>query len=190
MSIMKNNKFLKLAVFVLLIKVFLLGFFIVPAMIGNEVKAENGQNNEGNIKVPEQTTSIQPSESEKSLSIFNEKEKEIAKRYSELKEKEEKIKIADEEIKNRIIELKNLRSEIEGMLKIKEQKDEEKIQHLVKIYSSMKGEAAAQIMDKLPDEVITEMFSRMKGDQVAKILGLISKDKAVRITSSLTGMEP
>ncbi len=184
MKIFKSNNILKTCFVILVLKVFLLGFFIVPAQISAEKKPVKSEKISSGKKVNEKNASNMAEEKENTatLAIYE-------KKAEYLENEEEKITIAQKELEDKIQELKNLRKNIASLLKTKEEKDEKNIQHLVKIYSSMKGPQAATIMDRLPDETVIEIFSRMKSDQVAKILPSMSKERAIKVTQLLSSTE-
>ncbi|RMF96451.1 MAG: hypothetical protein D6734_03650 [Candidatus Schekmanbacteria bacterium] len=184
MEIFKTNKILKSCFAILLIKVFLFGFFIVAAQINekeNKIEASASVAESKEVK-KESKKPADEKYNELKIALFEKKEE-------KLKEEEERISLAKKELEEKIAELKRLRSEIENLLKKKEEKDEKKLQHLVKIYSSMKGQQAASIIERLPDETIIEIFLRMKSDQVAKILPSMSKERAVKVTQLLTSKD-
>lgn len=184
MSLFKTNNILKTCLVVFVIKIFLLGLFIVPAQISTEEKKATAEQS-----VPEKKSDqikdiqdIAEKEDTVKLALFEKKEE-------KLKTEEARIEIAQKELEEKIYELTNLREEIEKLLKEKEEQDEQKIQHLVKIYSSMKGQEAAQIIERLPDKTVIAIFLRMKSDQVAKILPSMSKDRAIKVTQLLSSTD-
>jgi flagellar motility protein MotE (MotC chaperone) len=65
------------------------------------------------------------------------------------------------------------------------QLSDERIRHLVKIYSSMKPKAAAELMNKLDINVAVEVFLSMKGDIAGGILSYMDTEKAATITKKL-----
>ncbi len=102
---------------------------------------------------------------------LQEKETRLKKLELDIIEKEEKLK----EIKNEISEIYN---------KVKEMR-EENIKDLSTIYSKMKPEQAAEVINKMDVNLAVKIFLKMKPNKTAKILNIINKDKAVKITEKL-----
>ena len=114
------------------------------------------------------------------------------RKKAELKEKEkylEKRKIQlvalQEEINNKIAALTRLRNEIRAEMAVKKTGEERKLKHLIKIYSAMKPQKAASLIDKLDLKLVIELFSRMKGDIVGDILSFVDIEKAAKISEGL-----
>lgn len=114
------------------------------------------------------------------------------RKKAELKEKEkylEKRKIQlvalQEEINNKIAKLTRLRNEIRAEMAVKKTGEERKLKHLIKIYSAMKPQKAASLIEKLDLKLVIELFSRMKGDIVGDILSFVDIEKAAKISEGL-----
>ena len=60
--------------------------------------------------------------------------------------------------------------------------EDQKFNHLVKVYSSMKPQSAAGIIEKLDSELAVKLLRKMKGDVVGKILSFVEKEKAAKIS--------
>ncbi len=118
------------------------------------------------------------------ISIIEEKEKFLARR-------EQQLLVLQEEINQKIEELTLLRDEIREQMEIKKTAQENQVKHLIKIYSTMKPQKVAQLIEKLDINLITELFSRMKGDVVGQILSFVDTGTGARITQGLfpEGME-
>ena len=117
-------------------------------------------------------------------SIIEEREKFLARR-------EQQLVLLQEEINKKIEELTRLRDEIREQMEIKKTAQENQVKHLIKIYSTMKPQKVAQLIEKLDINLITELFSRMKGDVVGQILSFVDTGTGARITQGLfpEGME-
>jgi len=117
-------------------------------------------------------------------SIIEEKEKFLARR-------EQQLLLLQEEINKKIEELTKLRDEIREQMEMKKTAQENQVKHLIKIYSTMKPQKVAQLIEKLDINLITELFSRMKGDVVGQILSFVDTETGARITQGLLpdGME-
>ncbi|MGB5158639.1 MAG: hypothetical protein WBN77_14510 [Desulfobacterales bacterium] len=118
----------------------------------------------------------------------------ILKQKAELKARQEELKLQQEElaavkddINKKIEQLTRLREEIKLDFAKKDTIDAQKIKHLIKAYSTMKPQTAAELIEKLDNDFAVELLSQMKGEAVGTILSYIDKDKAAKITVSLAG---
>jgi flagellar motility protein MotE (MotC chaperone) len=90
-----------------------------------------------------------------------------------------------EEINNKITTLTRLRNEIKAEMAKKKTDEEQKLKHLIKIYSAMKPPKAASLIEKLDIKLAIELLSKMKGDNVGSILSLVDVGKAAKISEGL-----
>lgn len=111
----------------------------------------------------------------------------------------EVLRLKEERLKAREAELKELEQQVQGKIKRLEEIEaavkndlasykfvsSERIKHLVKIYSSMKPGAAANLMNNLDTDVAVEVFLGMKGDIAGGILSYMEPVKAAGITQRL-----
>jgi flagellar motility protein MotE (MotC chaperone) len=109
---------------------------------------------------------------------FENEEKRIAEKKSEL------LAIQDD-INKKIAELTKLRDEIKSEKAKKNAAEEQQFKHLIKIYSAMKPQNAADLIDKLDIKLAIELLSKMKGDDVGKILSFVKIEKAAKISEGL-----
>jgi flagellar motility protein MotE (MotC chaperone) len=113
---------------------------------------------------------------------FEKEEKSIAEKKSEL------LAIQDD-INKKIAELTKLRDEIKSEKAQKKAVEEQQFKHLIKIYSAMKPQSAADLIEKLDIKLAIELLSRMKGDDVGKILSFVKIEKAAKISEGLIKQE-
>lgn len=104
---------------------------------------------------------------------------------AELKAQEEDLKKIRDEIDIKIEKLTQLRAEIKNDLARKEMIDGQKIKHLIKVYSGMKSQSAAEIIGKLDKNFAVELLSQMKGETVGAILSYMDREKAAKIVEGL-----
>lgn len=112
------------------------------------------------------------------LEIIQARESEIQLREMELKELEQRV---EEKIKV----LQDLEASVKAEVESYRRISDERIKHLVKIYSSMKPQAAAGLMNNLDLDVAVEVFLNMKGEIAGGILSYMDTKKAATITSEL-----
>ena len=115
---------------------------------------------------------------EEQAAIIEEKEKFLVRR-------EQQLLSLQDEINKKIEDLTRLRDEIRDQMEIKRTAKENQVKHLIKIYSTMKPQKVAQLIEKLDINLITELFSRMKGDVVGQILSFVDTEIGAKITQGL-----
>lgn len=84
-------------------------------------------------------------------------------------------------------ELESLKIEVEGLLKTKKRKNEEKLNDLAKIYNGMNPIQLAEVMTGMHDSLIAEILPRMKNQKVSKILESMPPERAAAISALLLG---
>ncbi|MDP2861520.1 MAG: hypothetical protein Q8N95_01880 [Desulfobacterales bacterium] len=109
----------------------------------------------------------------------------LVQKKAELKAQEEDLKAIKGEIDSKIEKLTQLRMEIKNDLAKKETIDGQKMKHLIKVYSAMKPQSAAEVIGKLDKNFAVELLSQMKGETVGAILSFLDREKAARIVEGL-----
>jgi len=126
-----------------------------------------------------------PSEVNIDLDLFRAKQTELREQEEELAKERKELMALKEEINKKIAELTQLRNEIKGMMASKETVEQDKIRHLIKVYSAMKPQKAASLVEKLDITFAIELLSRMKGEVVGSILSFVNVEKAAKISEAL-----
>lgn len=127
-----------------------------------------------NTAAPGQTTAQLDAEKER-----------LSAREKYLENQEARLLALKEEITQKIEELTLLREEILATLDQKTEIQEAEVKHLIKIYSTMKPQKVAQLIEQLDIDLVTALFSRMKGDVVGDILSFVDSETGARITRGL-----
>lgn len=109
----------------------------------------------------------------------------LLEREKYLERQEARLKELKEEITRKIDELTLLREEILATMEQKNEIQEAEVKHLIKIYSTMKPQKVAQLIEQLDIDLVTALFSRMKGDVVGDILSFVDSETGARITRGL-----
>lgn len=112
--------------------------------------------------------------------------------WDSLRQREESLRIRQgelEALERRIDEKMRRLAELEVSVKAEiaayRQLSNERVKHLVKIYSSMKPNAAANLMNQTDTDVAVEVFLNMKGEIAGGILSYMDPQKAAVITQRL-----
>jgi flagellar motility protein MotE (MotC chaperone) len=109
----------------------------------------------------------------------------LLQKKAELKAQEEDLKAISDEIDIKMEKLTKLRAEIKNDLARKEAIDGQNFKHLIKAYSAMKPQSAAEVIGKLDRNFAVELLSQMKGESVGAILSFLDREKAARIVEGL-----
>ncbi len=109
----------------------------------------------------------------------------LRQREQELSVKEAQLKQLETELNEKIKHLETLEASIRQEVALYQQISDERISHLVKIYSSMKPKAAASLMNNMDLDVATEVFINMKGDIAGGIIANMDTRKAALISKQL-----
>ena len=109
----------------------------------------------------------------------------IRQREQELHARELQLKQLEAELNAKIKQLSQLDAAIRRDLDQYRVTSDERIKHLVKIYSSMKPKPAGTLMNTLDSDVATEVMRNMKGEIAGQILAQMDPIKAAAITKNL-----
>ncbi len=114
----------------------------------------------------------------------------LAEKEKYLERQEARLLDLKQEITRKIEELTLLREEILATMDRKTEVQEAEVKHLIKIYSTMKPQKVAQLIEQLDIDLVTALFSRMKGDVVGDILSFVDSETGARITRGLFPDQP
>lgn len=127
------------------------------------------------------------------MTALTQKEQELKAREEALQKKEQELAPLQTEVNARIEQLNELQVKLTAMAKDIAEKEQgvkdEKINHLVTLYSSMDAAKAANIMDKLDMDIVVRILANMKGKNAGQIMAAMNADKGARISESLSKME-
>ena len=116
----------------------------------------------------------------------------LAQKMAELKRKEQTLEsrkaellALQTELNQKIEALSKLRNEIKTEINKKETIEKQKIKHLIKAYSAMKPQSAADLIERLSPPFAIQLLSQMKGETVGTILTFVNKEKAAKLIEGL-----
>jgi flagellar motility protein MotE (MotC chaperone) len=113
----------------------------------------------------------------------------LLQKKAELKAQEEELSAIRDELNGKIEQLTRLRNEIRADLAKKDEVEGQKLKQLVKVYSSIKPQKAAELIEKLDRNFAVDLLSQMKGESVGAILSFLDKEKGARIIEGLGGRD-
>ena len=121
------------------------------------------------------------------LELLRVKMAKLDEREQALDKKENDLELLKQDIEDKLRQLKTLQTKLEGPVKKRRFQEEQKLQHLAGVYSSMDPVRAATLLDKLDEDTVTKLFAIMKSKKVAKILANMTPEKAARVSQRLYG---
>ncbi len=186
----------------------LLGFLIVKLILGGTLlymkkptldsrpalaeDTENGTGQNRSSKSPsDENTPLLPQPSLNfqdlgtGVEILECKRAEIETEKRQLERERKQLTALKQEIELNLKKLSEIQDSIQKKLDEQKMIRDNKINHLIKIYTTMAPKKAAALIEKLDMEVIIELFSKMKGEHVGQILPHVSAEKAARISEHL-----
>jgi flagellar motility protein MotE (MotC chaperone) len=124
------------------------------------------------------------------MANLKKKEQELKEREAAVLKKEQELAPLQAEVDAKIEQLNELQTTLTAMAKQIAEKEQtlqdEKINHLVTLYSSMDAAKAAKIMDKLSLDIVVKILANMKGKSAGSILAAMNADKGAIISESLS----
>lgn len=112
--------------------------------------------------------------------------------WDSLRQREDALRIRQRELEDlerridgKMRRLMELEVSVKAEIAAYRQLSNERVKHLVKIYSSMKPNAAANLMNQTDTNVAVEIFLNMKGEIAGGILSYMEPQKAAVITQRL-----
>lgn len=128
-------------------------------------------------------------EDELNLKLLNTKKAALAAEEKRIAVKKAELVAIQQELNNKLEKLTQLRNEIRSEIAGKEAVESNKLKHLIKVYTAMKPQSAAVLIEKLDKNLAVELLSNMKGDAVGQILSYVDSGKAAAISEGLVRRE-
>ncbi|CAK0777518.1 flagellar protein FlbB [Azospirillaceae bacterium] len=109
----------------------------------------------------------------------------LEQRERDIDQREKLLVVTEKRLDQKVSELQSLRSEIQGLLKVADDRQKAQMESLVKIYETMKPKEAARIFEALDQPILLSVIERMKEVKTAAILAAMDPIKAKEVTSAL-----
>lgn len=103
----------------------------------------------------------------------------------EISSKAKILKETEYKIDQKITKLKEAEEKLSKLVKQQQDKENAKLNSLVKIYENMKPQKAAQIFNELELDILLELVARMKENKVAMIISNMNASKAKDLSVEL-----
>ncbi len=110
----------------------------------------------------------------------------LRQRAEALDRQEQALKTLEADLNARLASLKELESSLKGLLDEAKSVKDEKMRHLIDMYTNMKPKQAASVLETLDEGVAVKILSGMKGRQAGEILTFVAAKKAAKLSEDLT----
>ncbi|MGL4722186.1 MAG: MotE family protein [Desulfovibrionaceae bacterium] len=130
-----------------------------------------------------ETNSRQERESENAM------QKKIMVREKELDKKEKELQNLEANINKKLQELQNIQKQLDNTLKDIETAKNKNLLHLIDVYSNMKSQQAAVVLENLDEKIAIQILSGMKGRKAGEILSFVETNKAAKLSEQLTKLQ-
>jgi len=107
----------------------------------------------------------------------------------ELSRREQQLKSLEKEIDGKLAKLTEMESRLKRMLAEAKEVKDKKLRHLIDVYSNMKAQQAATVLETLDEDIAVKILAGMRGRQAGEILNFVKSDKAARLSEMLTRLQ-
>ena len=112
--------------------------------------------------------------------------KALKARERELIARERSLNALEAELDRKLKTIEERNQELRAMLDEAKGIRDKKVKHLVDVYSNMKAQQAAQVLETLDTRLAVKILSGMRGRQAGEILTYVNADKAGELSKALT----
>ena len=119
------------------------------------------------------------------LRDLEERRKALEAREGDLRAREALLDATQQEMERKYVELKQIRNQIEVLLKQQEDEEQSQIMSLVKIYEGMKAKEAAAIFNTLDIDILLRVTMNMSERKASAILAKMNPERAKTLTVML-----
>jgi len=138
------------------------------------------------VRLPGQTPAVSP-ETFRMIEIIENKNREIKKKEEELRLKEVRLEALEAKILKDLKKIEKSISESKEQMGAQDAKTKANVNSLIKVYSSMKPEEAASLVEAIDEELALSIVSGMKSKIAGQVLSKLNVKVAKRISEKLAG---
>lgn len=113
----------------------------------------------------------------------------LFKRQDELDQREQALKALEASLNTRVAKLKEMETSIKKMLEEAKGVKEQKLKHLIDVYSNMNAKQAAKVLETLDNGIAVKILAGMRGRQAGDVLNNMQPKKAAQLTEMLTKLQ-
>jgi flagellar motility protein MotE (MotC chaperone) len=128
---------------------------------------------------------LSPINNEQLLKHYADRRAELEKTAKDVAMREALLSAAEKRIEQKLKEMEKVRTEIQNLLKMGDERQSQQLDSLVKIYETMKPKEAARIFEELEMPVLLDVIQKMKETKTAPILAAMDPIKAKQVTAAL-----
>ena len=113
----------------------------------------------------------------------------LDRRQADLDRREAELSRLEQSLNEKILNMQAMEARIQTMLKEAQNLKDDKMRHLVDVYTNMKAQQAAQVLETLDERTAVQILAGMRGRQAGEILTYVKAEKAARLSEMLTRMQ-
>ncbi|MDD4556301.1 MAG: hypothetical protein PHE89_03105 [Alphaproteobacteria bacterium] len=138
---------------------------------------------------PDSAQTVASNSEVKILQELAERREALEVRSREIDKKAIQLKVTEEQIEQKLSQLKQYEQKLYSLMKDYDEHEKEKINSLVKLYSTMKPKDAARIFDTMDIDIVVALLKEMKPSTSSAILSQMDVKKTQLVTNRLIGNE-
>jgi flagellar motility protein MotE (MotC chaperone) len=138
------------------------------------------------IQLPGQVPAVS-SETFRMIETIENKNRELKKREEELRIKEVRLEALEAKVRKDLEKIEKSISESKEQMGLQGEKTKENVAALIKVYSSMKPEEAANLVEAVDEDLALKIVSGMKSKIAGQVLSKLDVQVAKRISEKLAG---
>jgi flagellar motility protein MotE (MotC chaperone) len=138
------------------------------------------------IELPGQMPVVSP-ETFKMIETIENKNRELKKREEELRIKEVRLEALEAKVRKDLEKIEKSISKSKEQMGLQDEKTKENVAALIKVYSSMKPEEAANLVEAIDEGLALKIVSGMKSKIAGQVLSKLDVQVAKRISEKLAG---
>lgn len=113
----------------------------------------------------------------------------LNRKQDDLSRREQELKSLEQQVDAKLAQMQDLEARIKTMLKDAQGMKDEKLRHLVDVYTNMKAKQAAAVLETLDEKIAVRILAGMRGRQAGEILTFVQAEKAAKLSEALTRMQ-
>ena len=138
------------------------------------------------LQLPGQAPAVNP-ETFRMIETIENKNRELKKREEELRLKEVRLEALEAKVRKDLEKIEKSISESKEQMGLQDEKTKENVAALIKVYSSMKPEEAANLVEAIDEDLALKIVSGMKSKIAGQVLSKLDVQIAKNISEKLAG---
>ena len=138
------------------------------------------------IQLPGQMPAVSP-ETFRMIETIENKNRELKKREEELRIKQTRLEALEAKVRKDLDKIEKSISESKEQMGIQDERTKKNVEALIKVYSSMKPEEAANLVEAIDEGLALQIISGMKSKIAGQVLSNLDVKVAKRISENLAG---